>query len=140
MPKQIVLKRKFVITAIASVVFIIVVVVIYTQLNSADQLKNRDLQRLADIRTVQSIFEVIYSKEYTYESIANTGCVEGKLISQCLLYEYYPQIETIVDPGQYSYIVSKTPNKIGYGITFYLEEGNDEFGPGEHQLTELGIQ
>lgn len=136
----IVISRKLVIFSVLSILALAALLVGYLLMDNHNQRAFRDLQRLADMRNIQAEFEMIYAEENTYQTIADLDCVAGKKLSSCRLFDYIPEIDSILDPGAYSYVIKETPNDNSYVIGFTLEGEIDGFNAGEHLLTPAGIE
>ena len=118
----------------------IAVTTLYLFLFQRGQKTARDMQRIADIKKIQSAFELLFQKRYTYADAA-TGCPEiGLLASECELGEFLPDIALLRDPGAFAYRVAKVPGENDYAISFTLEQGSRVLGRGEHLLTPHGIE
>jgi len=108
---------------------------------NSERSKTRDAQRMADIVRVQASFEFLFNDTASYELAAVGGCDKvGNLVSQCNLSKYFPTINTLKDPGKFSYIVSTVPTEDDYQITFTLENSFDSYKSGTHVLSAVGIQ
>lgn len=130
-----------------SLIRILVVVVIagailgggFLLLNN-ERSKTRDAKRIADIVRVQAAFEFLFNDTASYELAAVGGCeTAGDLVSQCNLSKYFSNINTLKDPGGFSYIVSSVPTEDDYQITFTLENSYDSYLAGQHVLSPSGI-
>ena len=120
-----------------SVLICIALAVIYWLSYNQEQARIRDTIRLADIKQVQTAFELMYKNVKTY---APASCQVDNLVSQCDLEEYLPTIKRIKDPEANQYVVKEAPNNSGYAISFFLEGSYGNLGEGEHILSEEGIE
>ena len=138
--KPVILSKRLVIAVPIIIIVLLIISVGYWQLNKYQQVRNKDLERLAEMRELQAAFEAFFNDNYSYQGITAFGCQEGDTADKCNLEAYFPLIDYLKDPADYNYLVTKTPSQNSYEITFTLENGAGELVAGQHTLSELGIR
>ncbi|MFA6512312.1 MAG: prepilin-type N-terminal cleavage/methylation domain-containing protein [Patescibacteria group bacterium] len=134
-------ERGFTLTELIISVGVLLVLVLYgALLFRGEQAKARDAERIADMRTAQAAFAVLYNETNSYQDAA-VGCnTIADPLSSCALASYLPGLTALEDPGRFTYRVIELPDSTGYRIEFVLERGYDGLPAGIHYLTPIGLQ
>lgn len=125
----------------AIIAMILAALIIFWQVESRNQQKiDRDVKRISDIRALQTAFESLFRKTYSYDHASFLGCgTVGDLVNQCNLDAELPTIDQFKDPGKFSYTVTSPPKDQSYEITFYLEQDYGSMKAGKRILDQNGI-
>lgn len=122
----------------------ILAAVVLVSLNSARQ-KSRDARRVADIRQVQTAFELFYNDNSRYPT-ATTGAptsTDGTPAFSTYLTSW-PVAPIPNDgsctPAQNTYTYAQTGGGTGYTVTFCLGAATGGYAAGVHTASPSGIQ
>lgn len=111
-----------------------------TLLLNNERARTRDAKRIADMTRLASGFTLLYAEKASYLDAA-VGCSKVRqLASTCALTEVLPGLNTVADPGRFSYTVSRVPDREDFGIAFTLERSYGALKAGRHTLSKNGIQ
>lgn len=117
-----------------------VIIAIFTLFLLNERARTRDAERITDVTRLAAGFALLYNQKASFLDAA-VGCpTVGSLASACTLQNIIPGIGDIKDPGSFSYIVSKVPDRDDFAIQFRLEKKYGTLLPGFHLLTRAGIQ
>lgn len=106
-----------------------------------DQAVARDVERLQDMRQLESSFAKLYLATGSYMSAAENGCgTVGESVARCNFSRIQWSSEMMRDPGRYTYKIVTVPTATSYGIVFTLERSHDRLAKGSHTLTPEGIR
>lgn len=116
------------------------VLVITTLLLSMERARTRDAERLTDMTRLSSGFALLYAQKASYADAA-AGCpTVGANANTCALTDVLPGLDTLKDPGRFSYTVSQVPDRDDFGIRFRLERNHGQLTAGSHTLSKNGIR
>lgn len=134
-------QRGFTLTELIIGIGLLLVVVLYgALLFRGEQAKARDAERIADMRTAQAAFAVLFNATNSYADAAE-GCPDiADKLSECSLARTLPGISGLTDPGRFAYRIVTVPNASGYRVEFTLERAYEGLRPGVHYLTPQGIE
>lgn len=102
--------------------------------------RQRDLERLADLKIIQAQLAGYYSRFSTYQV---EGCSIGQAAAKC-----FPAIFSGVDQGvfndpinsdNYQYIISEM-SATDFGLSFSLERGVGDLPAGSYMLAKAGVR
>lgn len=131
----------FTITELIIGLGVLLLLVLYgALLYRGEQAKARDAERIADMRTAQAAFAVLYNETNSYEAAAAGCAVVADALSSCALDAYLPGLAGLEDPGRFAYRIAAVPSATGYRIEFVLERGYDGLTSGIHYLTPQGLE
>ena len=126
--------------------------IVLLALNGA-RAKSRDAKRIADVRQIASAFELFYNDFNTYPT--GTISTQAQATAQYITPNYigiWPTAPTPVDvgtgvapnipctPGNNAYTYTPGANSSSYSLVFCLGGLTGGYGPGQHTLTQAGIQ
>lgn len=101
----------------------------------------RDIERLADVRDIQTAFERLWLAEKSYASAAaSSGCQAGQDVRSCDLPGVAHSRDSWVDPSGGFYVMAEVPTDNGFAVRFQLEAGYDDLAAGGHQVSAQGIE
>lgn len=115
-------------------------VLVGSLLLSIERARTRDTLRVADMTRVAASFAVLYAQQASYSAAAGGCGTVGDDIRSCTLPAVVPSVADLVDPGKFSYTVSRVPDAEDFGVRFRLERGYGSLAAGTHTLTKAGIQ
>jgi prepilin-type N-terminal cleavage/methylation domain-containing protein len=111
-----------------------------TMLLGIERARLRDAKRIADMTHFAAGFAVLYAAKASYVEAA-AGCgKKGVLASTCALPTLTGLEDELIDPGNYSYRLSRVPDAEDFGIMFHLERTYGTLAAGNHVLTKEGIK
>jgi prepilin-type N-terminal cleavage/methylation domain-containing protein len=131
----------FTLTELIIAIGVLLVIVLYgTLLFRGEQAKARDAERIADMRTAQAAFAVLFNEANSYAEAGATCAKVADPLFTCSLGKYLPGIGELKDPGRFSYRIQTPPNDSTYAVEFLLERSYGSLAAGLHYLTPEGIR
>lgn len=126
-------------TLITGALFALLILV-GTLLLAQERARTRDAIRIADMTRLAGGFALLYAGQASYAPAA-AGCDSvGDEARTCALAGLVGELNTLRDPGRFSYTVSVVPDRENFGVRFRLERGIGPYRAGLHTLTKDGIQ
>lgn len=106
----------------------------------AERARTRDAKRIADMTRLGAGFALLFGQKATYADAA-VGCpTVNSDAARCSLNDVVNGLDTIRDPGKFSYTVLRVPDREDFAIQFRLERNYSTLKAGNHVLSKSGVQ